>query len=58
MFRGSEYWRSIIGAFPASSIAGEQLARDVSAEQCLLEVAEGQRRQASWQEYALGWLNF
>jgi hypothetical protein len=39
MFRGSEYWRSIIGAFPTSSIAGEQLARDVSAERCLLEVA-------------------
>jgi hypothetical protein len=54
MFRGSEYWRSAIAAVLASSIAGEQLARDVSVEQCLLEVAEGQPRPASWQVYALG----
>jgi hypothetical protein len=39
MFRGSEYWRSAIAAVPASSIAGEQLACDASAERCLLEVA-------------------
>jgi hypothetical protein len=39
MFRSLEYWRGIIGAFPASSIASEQLACDASAERCLLEVA-------------------
>jgi hypothetical protein len=39
MFRGSEYRLNLIGAFAASSIAGEQLARDASAEPCLLEVA-------------------
>jgi len=39
MFRGSEYWLTVIGAFPASSIVCQQLARDASAERCLLEVA-------------------
>jgi NhaP-type Na+/H+ or K+/H+ antiporter len=39
MFRSLEYWRGIIGAFPASSIASEQLACDASAERYLLEVA-------------------
>ena len=58
MFHGSEYRRTVIGAFPESAIAGEQLARDVSVERRQLEVAEGQLRQASWQVYALGWLNF
>jgi hypothetical protein len=39
MFRGSEYRLTVIGAFPASAIVCQQLARDASAERCLLEVA-------------------
>jgi hypothetical protein len=39
MFRSLEYWLSVFAAVRASSIVGEQLARDASAERCLLEVA-------------------
>jgi len=46
MFRGSEYWLTVIGAFPASAIVCQQLARDASAERCLLEVQTAQARQA------------
>jgi hypothetical protein len=40
MFRGSEYRLAVIGGFAASSIVGEERARDASAKQCLLEVAD------------------
>jgi hypothetical protein len=40
MFRGSEYWLAVIGAFTASFIVGEKLARDASIERCLLEVVD------------------
>jgi hypothetical protein len=40
MFRNSEYRLTVIGAFAANAIAGEQLARDASIERFQLEVAE------------------